>query len=261
MKLIEEGPCAIYMIGGGGMGMSHPTDSHSYVVDDGHEAAMIDTGSGIQPELMLENLRADGIPINRIRKILLTHAHWDHGRGSAWWQNATGGAEIMLHPLGRSTIEEGTWSDTHIAKHGITSQAATVTRTLADGDEICVGTLRLTALHTPGHSDDSVSFFMQLGKRTVLFGGDTCFVEGGHGTVSAETDFRAYRDSVRRLAALNVDVLLPGHKQFVLARGAAHIEQLNRKLSGRWTDVVCSRVPFFPTWWLEHDASLYDDAR
>ena len=167
----------------------------------------------------------------------------------------------MVHPQGKATIEQALWQDSHIAQHGIASQGARVAHTLADSDEVTVGDLRLQVIHTPGHSKDSICFLVQFGKHRVLFAGDTVFAEGGHGTVSADTDLRAYRDSVRRLAALNIDVLLPSHKQFVLSRAHAHVALLERKLSGRWTDVVTARVPFFPTWWLEHDASLYDDAR
>ncbi|MBO1114274.1 MBL fold metallo-hydrolase [Bordetella petrii] len=259
MKILADGAHAIYMIGGGGMGVSHPTDAHIYVVDGGSEAAMIDAGSGIQPEWMQSNLASDGVPLEKIRQIVLTHTHWDHARGCAWWQRATG-ARILAHSLGRATVEEGEWAHSHVARRGIPSQGASVARSLEDGDEIAVGGLRLQVVHTPGHSSDSISLLLQFGGKRVLFGGDTVFAEGGHGTVSANTDFRAYRDSVRRLAALEIDALLPSHKQFVLSRAHEHVAMLERKLSANWTDVVTARVPFFPTWWLEHDASLYEDA-
>lgn len=260
IKILSAGKYAIYMIGGGGMGVSHPTDAHIYLIDGGGEAAMIDAGSGIQPEWMRDNIAADGVPLKQIRQILLTHTHWDHGRGCAWWQRLTGAA-ISAHAVGAPTIEGALWGDSHIAKHGIASEGAPVARRLADGDEIAVGDLRLQVIHTPGHSQDSVCFLMPFGGRNVLFAGDTVFAEGQPGTVSADTDFRAYRDSVRRLAALHVDCLLPSHKQFVLSRAHEHVALLERKLSGRWTDVATTRVPFFPTWWLEHDPSLYQDAK
>lgn len=260
MKILSSGRHAVYMIGGGGMGVSHPTDAHIYLIDGGDEAAMIDAGSGIQPEWMRDNIENDDIPLSKIRQILMTHTHWDHGRGCAWWKRATG-ATVAAHRLGADTIEQALWDDSHIAKHGIPSEPAKVERRLEDGDEIAVGDLRLKVVHTPGHSEDSICFLVQLGGKRVLFGGDTVFAEGGHGTVSADTDFRVYRDSVRRLAALKIDALLPSHKQFVLSRAHEHVALLERKLSGRWTDVVTTRVPFFPTWWLEHDSSLYDDAR
>lgn len=242
------------------MGVSHPTDAHTYLIDGGSEAAMMDAGSGVQPEWMRANIEGDGVALAKIRQILLTHTHWDHGRGCAWWKRETG-ASISAHRLGAGTIEGARWEESHLARHGIASEPAKVDRILEDGDEVRVGDLRLEVIHTPGHSSDSVCFLVTLGDRKVLFAGDTVFAEGGHGTVSAETDFRAYRDSVRRLAERHIDCLLPSHKQFVLSRAHEHVALLEKKLSGRWTDVVTSRVPFFPTWWLEHDKSLYDDAR
>jgi glyoxylase-like metal-dependent hydrolase (beta-lactamase superfamily II) len=260
MKLLSAGKYAVYLIGGGGLGLSHPTDCHTYLVDGGGEAALIDAGSGVQPEWMHANLENDGVPLSRIRQIVLTHSHWDHARGCACWQRLTG-APVLAHRLGCPALASGLWPDSHLSRHGIASEAVPVTLGLEDNDEIAVGDLRLRVVHTPGHSDDSIALLLQFGEQRVLFGGDTVFAEGGHGTVSADTDFKAYRDSVRRLAALEVDALLPGHKQFVLSRAHEHVAMLERKLSGRWTDVLATRVPFFPTWWLEHDPRLYDDAR
>ena len=260
MKIFVSGHTTVYMVGGGGVGLSHPCDSHIYVIENGGEAALIDAGSGIQPQQIRDRIIDDGIALSSIKTIILTHSHWDHGRGAAWWVAETG-AQLAVHRLGVKTLEETRWPNSHVERHGATSQTVRVSQPLEDGDVIHVGDVQLTVIHTPGHSDDSISLYAKLDGRTVLFGGDTCFAEGGHGTVNADTDFRAYRASVRRLDALKVDVLFPGHKHFVLSRAFAHISLLERKMSGNWTDVVTSRVPFFPTWWLEHDPSLYADAQ
>jgi glyoxylase-like metal-dependent hydrolase (beta-lactamase superfamily II) len=81
MKILEEAGVAVYMVGGGGMGVSHQTDSHTYLLHSHGELALIDAGSGIKPELILENLQRDGIELRRISTILITHSHWDHARG------------------------------------------------------------------------------------------------------------------------------------------------------------------------------------
>lgn len=260
MKIFASGKTSVYMVGGGGVGLSHPCDSHVYLIENGGEAALIDAGSGIDPRQMRERIVEDGIELRRIKTIILTHSHWDHGRGAAWWVAETG-ARLAVHKLGVPTLEHELWPNSHVERHGAVSRAVTVDQPLDDGDEIRVGAIVLKVIHTPGHSDDSISLYAQLDEHAILFGGDTCFAEGGHGTVNADTDFRAYRASVRRLDALKVDVLFPGHKHFVLSRAFAHISLLERKMSGNWTDVATSRVPFFPTWWLEHDPSLYEDAR
>lgn len=260
MKIFTSGATSVYMVGGGGVGLSHPCDSHVYVIENGGEAVLVDAGSGISPRRICDRVVEDGISLSSLRTVVLTHSHWDHGRGAAWWVKETG-AKLAVHRLGVSTLEETLWPASHVERHGAMSHPVKVDLPLEDGDTIQVGDLTLTVIHTPGHSDDSISLYVKIGDQSILFGGDTCFAEGGHGTVNADTDFRAYRASVRRLDALKVDVLFPGHKHFVLSRAFAHIALLERKMSGSWTDVVASRVPFFPTWWLEHDPSLFDDAR
>ncbi len=260
MKILEEGGFSIFMVGGGGMGVSHQTDSHTYIIHSGGEYALIDTGSGIKPELIQKNLEQDGIAPSSISTILLTHSHWDHARGCAFWKKVTG-AKVAAHEDAVDTLEKNLWPNLHLAKHGIGSHKTKVDIALKDGAAIKVGRLKLEVLHSHGHSHDSICIFTSFGSHRVLFSGDTVFAEGGHGTVNADTDFKKYRASVKRLAQYEVSALLPGHKQFVLAYGNEHINLLDKKLSGNWTDVMTARVPFFPTWCLENDPCLYDDAR
>ncbi|ALM82917.1 MBL fold metallo-hydrolase [Bordetella sp. N] len=259
MKIFQSGRTSVYMVGGGGVGLSHPCDSHVYIIENNGVAAMVDAGSGIAPEEIRGRLLQDGLRLDALETIILTHSHWDHGRGAAWWVAATG-ARLAVHRLGVATLEENLWPNSHVERHGVASRQVKVDLPLEDGDTIHIGAIELEVIHTPGHSDDSISLLARLDGRTLLFGGDTCFAEGGHGTVNADTDFRAYRASVRRLSELKVDILFPGHKHFVLSRAHAHIAMLDRRMSGSWTSMVDARVPFFPTWWLEHDASLYEDA-
>jgi glyoxylase-like metal-dependent hydrolase (beta-lactamase superfamily II) len=81
-------------------------------------------------------------------------------------------------------------------------------------------------VHTPGHSPGSICLSLVTDGRTVLFCGDTiqfCPVAGHVGWISLlnapGTSLDAYRASVRRLADLSVDVLLPGHRLFAMSDG------------------------------------------
>jgi glyoxylase-like metal-dependent hydrolase (beta-lactamase superfamily II) len=77
----------------------------------------------------------------------------------------------------------------------------------ADGEE--VGPFR--ALATPGHSPDHVCLL--LGR--VCFTGDTVLGEGSVFIGPGEGSLTAYLNSLRRLRALELDVLCPGHGPFV----------------------------------------------
>jgi glyoxylase-like metal-dependent hydrolase (beta-lactamase superfamily II) len=68
-----------------------------------------------------------------------------------------------------------------------------------------------TAIATPGHSADSVCLL--FGR--VCFTGDTVLGEGSVFIAPGEGSLSAYLDSLRRLRALDLEVLCPGHGPYV----------------------------------------------
>ena len=76
-----------------------------------------------------------------------------------------------------------------------------------DGQE--VGPFR--ALATPGHSADSVCLVF----GAVCFTGDTVLGEGSVFIAPGEGSLSAYLDSLRRLRALDLEALCPGHGPYV----------------------------------------------
>jgi glyoxylase-like metal-dependent hydrolase (beta-lactamase superfamily II) len=76
-----------------------------------------------------------------------------------------------------------------------------------DGEE--VGPFRAVA--TPGHSPDSVC----LVAGAACFTGDTVLGSGSVFIAPGEGSLSAYLDSLRRLRALELDVLCPGHGPYV----------------------------------------------
>lgn len=53
-----------------------------------------------------------------------------------------------------------------------------MTWTPAHGEEFKIGSIRVTALHTPCHTQDSICYYMQDGDEKVVFTGDTLFIGG-----------------------------------------------------------------------------------
>lgn len=78
MKLTNE----IHVVGGGwsGFGILGRLDCHVYLINGGTELALVDPGLGLPSDfdLVLENIRRDGLDPRQIRKILITHYHADH---------------------------------------------------------------------------------------------------------------------------------------------------------------------------------------
>jgi hydroxyacylglutathione hydrolase len=139
-----------------------------------------------------------------LKLIVSTHGHWDHIGDNAAVAEATG-AQIAVHPLDRDRLVHPTplW-----APFDIPPSIPAVE--LAEGGVIRFGEIRLTVLHTPGHTEGSVC--LQSTDDGLLFSGDTLFA-GGWGRIdlpggSAEQIVA----SLGRLAELEpIVAVLPGH--------------------------------------------------
>jgi glyoxylase-like metal-dependent hydrolase (beta-lactamase superfamily II) len=91
------------------------------------------------------------------------------------------------------------------------AQRASVRRypELGDGDVVRTGNLNITALHTPGHSADHLSFW--VAAQRAVFTGDLVLGRGSSMVTYPEGDVAAYIRSLDRIAALDPRILYPGH--------------------------------------------------
>lgn len=80
---------------------------------------------------------------------------------------------------------------------------------LADGDVVRAGNLNITALYTPGHTNDHLAFL--LADDGAVFTGDLILGQGSSMVTYPEGDVAAYLRSLERLAALKPRILFPGH--------------------------------------------------
>lgn len=165
--------------------------TNCYIVYDetSKSAAVIDPSD--EASLVLARIEALGL---KVRAILLTHGHFDHGGDVSRVVKATG-APVWVHPADGALPS---W-----LTHGLQ-----YTDTYEDGDAVDVDGLRFTVLHTPGHTPGSVCLL--CGDK--LFSGDTLFAGScGRTDLPGGNSADMFR-SLRRLAELPGDYeVLPGH--------------------------------------------------
>jgi sulfur dioxygenase len=137
------------------------SSTYTYLIacEKTRKAALIDTVKAEVPKY-LQLLRELNLTLVYA---LDTHTHADHITGAGELRDLTGCTTL----LGEQ------------ANSGCVSQA------LRDGEKIPIGGLTLTALYTPGHTDDSYTFHLIDGDEQYLFTGDALLIRG-----TGRTDFQ-----------------------------------------------------------------------
>jgi glyoxylase-like metal-dependent hydrolase (beta-lactamase superfamily II) len=162
-----------------------PYDNNVFVLRcrETGDAVLLDAAN--EHELLLDLCRRLGV-----RRVLETHGHADH---------------IQAVPAVRDAGY----------RVGVTADDAAMLPSyddvLEDDSVIEVGRLRLSTLHTPGHTPGSMCFLLE--GSPILFSGDTLFPGGPGNTFGSDAAFDQIIEQIdRRLFTLPPDTLvLPGH--------------------------------------------------
>jgi len=168
--------------------------TNTWILDAGPVVAVIDPGPDDDRHLAALDRRLAG---KTVGIVLVTHSHPDHLPLAERFA-APHHASVLRHP------------DLH------------------DGDIVRVGNLNITALYTPGHSADHLSFL--LADDRAVFTGDLILGQGSSMVTYPEGDVAAYLRSLDRLSALEPRMLFPGHWDPVTDAMAKIAEYRNHRL-------------------------------
>ncbi len=137
------------------------SSTYSYLIADSHtrKACLIDPVLD-ETDNYLELLEQQEL---ELIMALDTHTHADH-----------------ITALGR--LREHTHCQTLMGQESL---ASCLSAKFSEGDRLIIGNLCLHVLHTPGHTDDSYSFYLIHDNQPVLFTGDTLLIQG-----TGRTDFQ-----------------------------------------------------------------------
>ena len=138
--------------------------------------------------------------------ILLTHGHFDHISGVNGFL-AEYDIPLYIHENDAELLTDGYKNASSLLIGGNITVTAEP-RTLKAGDELSLGELKLTVVHTPGHTRGCVCYFC----GDSVFTGDTVFAYDRGRTDLYGGDETAIIDSIHKLLPLlKGKTVYPGH--------------------------------------------------
>jgi len=171
--------------------------------EQSREALVVDPGDEI--ESVLDILRKHGLTA---KAIVITHAHIDHIGGAQKLKQATG-APVYMNlndaDLQKMLPDQARWLGMP------TPEAVQIDVAANDGDRLMVGVTEIAVLHTPGHTQGSISLWMPSEKKLVA--GDTLFRDSiGRTDLPGGNGRQILRSIHEKLMPLPEDtVVIPGH--------------------------------------------------
>ena len=167
------------------------------------EAIVVDPGDEIEDVLAI--LARHSL---KVKAIVITHAHIDHIGGAAKLKAATG-APVYMNARDQELYDrldiQAAWL------HMKTPEQTSIDSEARDGDSIALGDAVFHVLHTPGHTQGSISLWIPAENK--LLAGDTLFRDSIGRTDLPGGDERQILRSIRdKLLTLPEDaVVVPGH--------------------------------------------------
>ncbi|RZJ17498.1 MAG: subclass B3 metallo-beta-lactamase [Brevundimonas sp.] len=186
------------------------------LIDTGDGLILVDGGMPQTAEQTKANLRTLGYRIEDVRYLLNTEAHFDHSGGIAALARDSG-ATVLAAPLGVEALRTG-------RVHAEDPQASDIhdappvpnVRGIENRQGVTLGSVTVTAVHTPGHTPGSSSWTWRSCEggdcRSVVFASSLNAVAADPFTYAGHPDTVAtLRASIDRFAALDCDILISAH--------------------------------------------------
>src|SRR5260221_10526693 len=171
--------------------------------EQAREALVVDPGDNIEEILAI--LKKHRL---KVKAIVITHAHIDHIGGAAKLKAATG-APVHMNQSDQELYDH---LDVQASWLGMKTPEKTDVDTPArDGDSLQLGDAAFHILHTPGHTQGSISIWIPAENK--LIAGDTLFRDSIGRTDLPGGDGRQILRSIHEklLALPETAVVIPGH--------------------------------------------------
>jgi glyoxylase-like metal-dependent hydrolase (beta-lactamase superfamily II) len=222
MEIIE----GIHRVDEASSNMAH---SNVYLVINGKELMVVDTGTPGNAKKTVEYIQKIGHQPSEVSTIVLTHYHMDHAGSVKELKDLTN-AKVAVHVDDADFVagEKPLPKPKNILFRAFSSfikiKPVPVEIILHDGDRIG----NLTVIHAPGHTPGSI--VLLDAQRKALFVGDTLRFDGNKVTGAPKQftwDADKVKESIEKISKLDFDVMLPGHGEPLTANASAAVKEFS----------------------------------
>jgi 2-aminobenzoylacetyl-CoA thioesterase len=193
---------------------------------DGATPALFDSGMTFAGPLYLEGLKTCLGDENRLSYLFLTHSHFDHSGAGPYLKKRIKGLKVGAHKLAADTFKKPNavelirslsrdYEEKYLKAEDmevVAFDSLEVDIIVEDGTEFDLGGgLSFRVIATPGHTKDSISFYIP--KLKALITGEAVGVYDKNFTIHPEflASYNDYLASLEKLALLDLDILMMSH--------------------------------------------------
>jgi len=184
---------------------AHTQNNCNTYLIDGEMKILIDPGHQHLFGHVQQNLTAMNIPMDRVDVAIVTHAHPDHMEA--------------VQKLDKSTMFAMN-AEEHRFINELAGRQIEIPEPyffLNEGD-LEIGDQRFQVIVTPGHSPGSICLYWP--EKKALFTGDLVFNQGIGRTDLPGGDSGSLKESIKRIAVMDIEYLLTGHGDIVVGTKA-----------------------------------------
>lgn len=211
-------------------------ESGVYLLEGDSSSLIVSGGMSYLAPMVFSQLRAFGIDEERIGKLLILHAHFDHVGLVPFFRRRYPALEIIASKRGWEILRMPKGIDTINAFSRLVAERMGVTGCLegrdlewrddvageavSEGDEIDLGGMTVRVIETPGHSSCSLSAYCP--EIRALFPSDGAGIPYEQAIIpSGNSNFTQYQKSLKKLEPLAVEILCADHYGYVTGPEAA----------------------------------------
>jgi metallo-beta-lactamase class B len=220
-------------------GFPYGEHQNSYVLKRDGAVVMIDSGESLVETfgMVRSNCARWAIELEEVSHLLITHAHFDHLSNAARLQEM--GVKLVANADCADAMAAGDDRTVAYSLHRrFTPCIADIV--VKDGDVLHMGSVGFRCIEAPGHARSCAIYQTVLDNQRVWFIGDVVMVGPECRSVELgwnggpDYDRTAYLATLRTLAHMECDVLLPGHGHPCIGGAKRLLEDAYNKAMTEW---------------------------